>query len=159
MNANPNPQAAAPETGLGPTLRALREARQIALSDVSGRVKFSVRQLQALEGEDWKSLPSGLALRGMVKNYGRFLETDVDALLVLLDAQTNAGGVPSAAHVVTPASLGAASLPSEAEHAGRPWGWLLIILVFLAVAGFYAIERGWIPDEWLVFDWLRALKP
>jgi hypothetical protein len=35
---------------------------------------------------------------------------------------------------------------------------MIIILILLFVAGFYAIERGWVPDSWLVFDWLKSLK-
>src|SRR5690606_35808069 len=78
--------------GLGPTLRRLREARGLSPSEVTARLKFSNRQLDALENEEWDKLPSGISLRGFVKNYGRLLEADVDALLTMLDNQVGPTG-------------------------------------------------------------------
>lgn len=143
--------------GLGHTLKGLREARRLSLNDVSARLKFSTRQLQALENEDWNNLPSGISLRGLVKNYGRLLEADTTALLVMLESQT--GSAPPAPVVIQKSGRPAPSdLAIQGEPVHRPWGWFLVILVLLFVAGFYAIERGWIPDSWLIFDWLKSLK-
>ncbi len=144
-------------TGVGPTLRDLREARRLSLAEVSARLKFTARQLEALETEQWDRLPTGVSLRGFVKNYGRFLEADIDALLVMLDDQVGATSAKPVA-ISRAGSLGPADLPIHGEPVHRPWGWLIIILVLLFVAGFYAIERGWVPDSWLVFDWLKSLK-
>ncbi len=151
--------AAPAPTGLGPTLRSMREARRITVSEASQRLKFSVRQIEALEAEDWSRLPTGVPLRGFVRNYARYMEADVDAVLVLLDNQvgpTAPRSVMSAPNV--PASVGAdAELPTATEASHRPWGWFLIILAILVIAGFYAIDRGWVPESWLVFDWLRDI--
>lgn len=144
--------------GVGPTLRRLREAKRITPADVSMRLKFSKRQLDALENEQWHLLPQGMSLRGFVRNYARYLEADVDALLTMLDNQV---GPPQSAFVTaerTPPLGHNADLNSGDDVARRPWGWLLIILIFILVAGFYAINRGWVPDSWLVFDWLKSLK-
>jgi cytoskeletal protein RodZ len=143
--------------GLGATLKALRLAKHITLSDVSSRLKFSSRQLQALESEEWSRLPTGVSLRGLVKNYGRFLDADVDALLVMLDNQVGST-VPRPAIVQSSGAATQADLAIQAEPVSRPWGWFVVIFVLLVVAGFYAIERGWIPESWLIFDWLKALR-
>lgn len=146
------------QEGIGPTLRRLREARRLTQADVSMRLKFSRRQLDALENEQWDQLPQGMSLRGFVKNYARYLETDVDALLVMLDNQV---GRPQSVFVTDEraARLAGETDLDSTDDAGRyPWGWLLIILIFILVAGFYAINRGWIPDSWLIFDWLVSLK-
>ena len=145
------------EMSIGAALKALREAKQLTLNEVSSRLKFSIRQLEALESEQWNLLPSGVSLRGLVKNYGRYLETDVEALLLMLEEQvgsTRAGPVMAS----SPAPMAPTDIPIQAEPAHRPWGWLIIILFLLIVAGFYAVERGWVPDSWLVFDWLKSLK-
>jgi len=157
VSSTPEPIAEPDEAkGLGASLRAMRTAKGCSLSDVSARLKYSVRQLDALENEQWDRLPNGVLLRGLVKNYGRFLETDVDALLAMLDTQV---GTRSAASVPVPAaSLSGADLPLHPEGGSRSWGWLLVIVVLLVVAGVYAIDRGWVPDSWLIFDWLKALK-
>src|SRR5690606_23071794 len=137
--------------GLGNTLKALREAKRLRLQEVSARLKFSVRQLEALEDEDWSRLPAGMPLKGMVRNYGRFLEADSDALLVMLENQVpdeklGQGGESLGAS----AALSGADVPLHTETVSRPWGWLIIILLFLCIAGFYAIASGWIPDSWLI---------
>jgi cytoskeleton protein RodZ len=143
--------------GVGATLRHLRQAKGISPSEVSARLKFSHRQLEALETEQWDRLPGGMSLRGFVKNYARFLEADVDSLLATFDRQL--GNTPAKPVSIQGAnSLGPADLSIQGEPASRPWGWIIIILILLFVAGFYAIERGWIPDSWLIFDWLKSLK-
>jgi len=144
----------AEQTSLGATLKALRCARQLELTDVSLHLKFAARQLQALEEEDWARLPTGLPLRGMVKNYAKFLQADSAALLVMLNAQTGAG-TAAVAHVSTPASLGDADAAYHVRHGAKSWVWMAVILLVVLMVGGYAIERGWIPESWRVFDWLR----
>src|SRR5690606_1762681 len=157
--ARPEIDAENAPTGVGATLRGLREAKRLSPGEVSARLKFSSRQLDALETEQWDRLPGGMSLRGFVKNYGRYLQADVDALLVMLDNQvgTTAVAKPVALNNVAQ-PLGPSDLPLHGEPANRPWGWLIVILILLFVAGFYAIERGWVPDSWLIFDWLKSLK-
>lgn len=154
------PEVVAPvsePSGVGATLRGLREAKRLSPGEVSARLKFTARQLEALETEQWSRLPTGVSLRGFVKNYARFLEADVDALLVMLDTQV--GSTAARPVAITRAdSLGPAEMNMQGEPVHRPWGWLVIILVLLFVAGFYAIERGWVPDSWLIFDWLKSLQ-
>ncbi|MDS1141878.1 helix-turn-helix transcriptional regulator [Pusillimonas sp. SM2304] len=156
--ARPEVDAQPAPTGVGATLRGLREAKRLSPGEVSARLKFSSRQLEALETEQWDRLPGGMSLRGFVKNYGRFLEADVDALLVMLDNQVGTAPVARQASLSGAQSLGPTDLPIHGEPASRSWGWLIVILILLFVAGFYAIERGWVPDSWLVFDWLKSLK-
>jgi cytoskeletal protein RodZ len=153
----PAPEPIPAPKGLGATLKSLREANRLTLGEVSARLKFSTRQIEALEAEQWDELPRGAPLRGFVKNYGRYLGTDVDALITMLDSQVGSTGTRPIPMSV-PASLGAADLSVQGEPVHRPWGWLIIILILLIVVGFYAIERGWVPDTWLVFDWLKSLK-
>ncbi len=146
-------------TGIGATLRSIREARRMSASDVSQRLKFSVRQIEALETEDWSRLPGGVSLRGFVRNYARYLEADVESVLTLLDNQI---GPTAPRSIVTAPGVAAsvsneAELPVTAEASHKPWGWFFIILAILVIAGFYAIDRGWVPESWLIFDWLKAI--
>lgn len=144
--------------GLGASLRAMRKVRGHTLPEVSTRLKYSVRQLEALENEQWEKLPRGVLLRGLVKNYARFLETDVDALLIMLDNQAGAQSATPVPISAKGASLPQADMPLHPEGGSRSWGWLLVILTLLIVLVIYAINRGWVPDAWLIFDWLKALK-
>ncbi|MFA7438804.1 helix-turn-helix domain-containing protein, partial [Castellaniella sp.] len=70
---------------LGHALRAMREARGLTLVEVSARIKYSPAQLGHLEAEEWSRLPQGAPLRGLVRNYVRYLDGDIDAVLVLLN--------------------------------------------------------------------------
>lgn len=152
----------APEagSGVGPTLRELRLAQSCTLNEASTRLKFSVRQLEALEAQEWSQLPGGQPLRGMVRNYARFLETDVSAVLVMLESQVSDTAAPKPVpRDHSGSGLASTDLGLYAEsRGGSGWIWILIIIVLLLVAGFYAIDRGWVPEEWLVFDWLKDLK-
>lgn len=142
---------------IGPALRRLREARRITPAEACRRLKFSQRQLDALENEQWDQLPTGMSLRGFVKNYARYLETDVDAMVTLLDNQI--GPPPSVFAAPSPRRTPPPTdLHAQEDLPRRPWGWLLVILVVVFVAAFYAIDRGWVPDSWLIFDWLKSLK-
>ncbi|MGG5142480.1 helix-turn-helix domain-containing protein [Alcaligenes ammonioxydans] len=147
-------------SGVGPTLRELRLARSCTLNEASTRLKFSVRQLEALEAQEWDQLPGGQPLRGMVRNYARFLQADVSAVLVMLEAQVSDTAAPKPVpRSPSGSGLGKADLSLYADsRGGFGWVWILIIVVLLLVAGFYAIDRGWVPQEWLVFDWLKDLK-
>jgi cytoskeletal protein RodZ len=144
-------------SGIGATLRTLREARGVSPAAAADRLKFTVRQVDALESEKWDDLPAGAPLRGFIRNYARFLEADADALLSMLDTQEGFSGTRHAAMSIG-GSLSPRQLPMQGEPAQRPWGWFVIIVLLLLVAGFYAVERGWVPDSWLIFDWLKSLK-
>jgi cytoskeletal protein RodZ len=143
--------------GIGTTLRTLREARGVSPAAAADRLKFTLRQVDALESEKWDDLPAGAPLRGFIRNYARFLGADVDALLSILDTQEGASRARHAT-VSIGRSLSPRQLPMQGEPAQRPWGWFVIIVLLLVVAGFYAVERGWVPDSWLIFDWLKSLK-
>src|SRR5690606_33891599 len=94
------------------------------------------------------------------RNYARYLEADVDSVLVLLD---NAVGTTRPPRVVVAPGVSAASVsgdaevPLAAESSGRPWGWFIIILAILVIAAFYAVDRGWVPESWLLLDWLKDI--
>lgn len=71
---------------VGAQLRAAREARGIALSEVAATLKLGVRQLEALERGDWQVLPGATFVRGFVRNYARFVQIDPLPLMSQLDA-------------------------------------------------------------------------
>lgn len=156
-----NPETEKLNSGIGATFKSLREAKQYSLADASARLKFSQRQINALENEQWDLLPTGMSLRGLVRNYARYLETDVDSILSILDSQLGSSATKVTkldAPIKYHPDPNAPKLESSDELPRKPWGWLLLILVLLIVAFFYAIDSGWIPDSWLIFDWLKMLR-
>jgi cytoskeleton protein RodZ len=72
--------------GVGEQLRAAREGRKMSVPEVAQALKLGPRQVEALEAEDWKSLPGNTMIRGFVRNYARLLNIDAGALMRGLDA-------------------------------------------------------------------------
>jgi len=164
--SSPQAQSAAqppqpPHQGLGQTLKRLREAQALSLAAVSARLKFSARQLNALETEDWASLPAGMPLRGLVKNYATLLQADPRLMLELLDASTSHARLP---HHVLASGPGAApghapARPLVEDASARShWGWLIAIALLVGVALAYIVSRGGLADvwqRWQIGDWFK----
>jgi len=109
------PASGAPSSSsVGRELARLREARGWSQEYVSDRLKFAVRQIRALENENWAELPQGMPLRGFVRNYARLLEIDPAPMLQALSPQLQ---------VADPVSLEQASSLSSplAQSSGRAW--------------------------------------
>jgi len=71
-------------SSVGAMLRAAREAQGLTVADVAERIKFSVKQLEALEADNREGLPEGAFLRGFVRSYARTLHLDEAPLLALM---------------------------------------------------------------------------
>ncbi len=71
---------------VGSQLRLAREAAKVSLDEVAQALKFSSRQIEALEMDDYATLPGVTIVRGFVRSYARFLKLDVDMLLQQLDS-------------------------------------------------------------------------
>lgn len=70
----------------GRILRRAREAAGLSVLDVAQRTKFSVRQVEALEADNYALLPGATIVRGFVRSYARLLRLDVASLLATLDS-------------------------------------------------------------------------
>ena len=72
-------------TPVGEQLRLAREARGLELADIAQTLKLGQRQVEALEGGDWKGLPGNTFIRGFVRNYARLMQIDSVPLMAQLD--------------------------------------------------------------------------
>ena len=127
----------------GAVLRRAREERGQTISDVVQVIRFSARQIEALERDDYASLPGPTAVRGLVRNYAKFLKLDATPLLAHLDP---AVPVPES-DVRPPANMGEAEDSSLVER--RPTSLFALVGVFLLLAlvasYWYFVMSG--PDE------------
>ncbi len=140
---------------VGSALRALRESKGWSLDEVSSRIKFSTKQIEALENEEWAALPTGVSLRGLVRNYARLLGADSQAIVDSLDPKARVTGPVK----LSPGALHSAhSIPQSSADDDRSssssWGWLIAIVLVLAAGVAYAFWQGWLPQHWLPSDWL-----
>jgi cytoskeleton protein RodZ len=74
-------EAAPAEPGAGQLLRAARLERGLSIDDVARQLRLSVRQVTALEEDDYSRLSSATFLRGFVRNYAKLLQMDAAPLL------------------------------------------------------------------------------
>ena len=62
------------EGTIGNQLKTAREARGLSLQDVEKSIHIRVHYLQALENDDFSSLPSKAQARGFLRLYADFLK-------------------------------------------------------------------------------------
>ena len=61
---------------IGEKLRLAREARGIALRDISEQTRISIRYLEAIETDDYRRLPGGIFNRSFIRAYAKFVSYD-----------------------------------------------------------------------------------
>jgi len=71
---------------LGTKLRTAREGKDLDYDQVSKDTKIAVRYIMALESEDFSGFPGEAYLTGFLRNYGAYLDLDVQELLGLYRA-------------------------------------------------------------------------
>ncbi len=65
----------------GAVLSAARKEQGLSVVDVARSLRLSVRQVEAIETDDYERLPGKTFLRGFVRNYAKLLHLDPDPLL------------------------------------------------------------------------------
>lgn len=104
---------------VGQTLKAEREARGLSVNDVAEKLKLTVRQLAAIESDDYDLLPGNTFARGFVRNYARLLDLDPQSLLDRLVSQLPQERVQAAMPYVGDAT--ALNAVANLSRQGRGW--------------------------------------
>jgi cytoskeleton protein RodZ len=65
----------------GRTLAAARAGLQLSIADVSQKIKYGVKQIAAIEADDYAKLPGTTIVRGMIRSYAKLVHIDPDPLL------------------------------------------------------------------------------
>ncbi len=115
---------------LGQRLLDARKSRGLSVADVAQAIKFSPRQIEAIERDDFDKLPGTTFVRGFIRSYAKLLHLDSIPLLAMFEKQ-----VPqSIATMHVPQDTGTA-LPQAGERRSPvSYQWFLLILVAIAVA-------------------------
>lgn len=126
---NPDPAPAIP---LGKTLREARERLGLSVADVAGQTKLAMRQIEALEAEDFQHLPEMPFVRGFVRSYAKILQLDAQPLLASLP-QANPEHAP-----LVPASV---EVPFPSAHSPQRQNliWLGAALLLSVVVVAFAV--------------------
>ncbi|HEX8367102.1 MAG TPA: helix-turn-helix domain-containing protein, partial [Pyrinomonadaceae bacterium] len=84
---------------LGEKLRQAREARGISISEVAEQTRISALYLEAIENNDYRTLPGGIFNKGFVKSFAKFVGVDEHEALqdysrLLAEQGTDSGDDP-----------------------------------------------------------------
>lgn len=83
-DAQPTEEPIAPiisGSGCGNVLKAARESQGLSIHEVCGQLRLGVKQIQAIEQDDFEKLPQPSIVRGFIRNYARLLNIDVTPVL------------------------------------------------------------------------------
>ncbi len=114
---------------LGEMLKAAREDRGLTLDDVEEATRIRRHVLEALEDNKFKTFPSPVVARGLIRNYAKFLSLDPIEALTLYDGN---GIVPVKGQRLTPNGIEFMNL-SMAPRPIFSWDLLIGALLFLGV--------------------------
>jgi cytoskeleton protein RodZ len=118
----------------GRDLQQERDSLGVPLEAIADATKVSLRNLRALEADDFETLPRGVFQRGIVRSYCRFLGLDEDLWLDKFArlAEASAGETDWAEFAE---NVKRARVPGAPSDGLRWWG-VLAMCIALAAAGF-----------------------
>ena len=117
----------------GRVLSAARERQGLSVSDVARQLKLAVRQVEALEADDFKSLPRITFVRGFIRNYAKLVQIDAEPLLKAAKLTPPPPQVPEAEH-------GVAEIPTASDKKYDWRSYAISGVLALLLAGFFAYE-------------------
>lgn len=141
-------EASLPEGGVakspGSMLEAQRVVRGLEIADVAQRLKYGVRQIEALERDDFAALPGTTFVRGMIRGYAKLLELDSGPILNELDRR----------HIPAQVSVDLRStsipFPVEGRRSTRVYGIVSIMAFVAALLVAYEWQFGGFSWLWQV---------
>ena len=135
----------------GAVLRRAREARGQSIADVVQVIRFSAHQIEALERDDYASLPGATSVRGLVRNYAKFLKLDAAPLLTQLDP-----AVPvTETDVRPPTNMGGAEQPTIGERVPPRFIGAGIAILLLVLGGYWLAT---LPGDGGLSGFLRGVS-
>lgn len=96
---------------LGYALREAREASGLSIDEVARIIRFSPRQIEAMENNDFGKLPGQTVIRGFIRSYAKLLKLEASGLLAQFERQAPPDmlGAPAVVEMPTMATLPSAS--------------------------------------------------
>jgi cytoskeleton protein RodZ len=117
------------DRSVGEILSEARQALGLTPDDLANQLKFSTRQIEALESGRYEQLPGGPFVRGMVRSYARLVNVDPGTLLArMAGAPGTADASPIVARFKQPVPFSDASRRSTMTYVALA-GLALVIAV------------------------------
>lgn len=142
MSADDTPEPKVESTSIGARLRAGREAAGLSLAQLSDRTKINTRHLQALEEENFASLPGRTYALGFARSYARAVGLNEDETVAALRAEY-VGAMPQPDAAPTPTFT--PGDPARVPSSGFAWV-AGIIALLVAVGGYVWWQNYYTPS-------------
>jgi cytoskeleton protein RodZ len=118
----------------GKALAAQREAMGWTVEQVADQLKLAVRQVIALEADDYAALPSPAVTRGFVRAYAKILKLDAAPLVAQIEMESPEPVVAAPTRREKPASFSEVRFPSHGRRSTLPLGWIAAVIVVAGAA-------------------------
>jgi cytoskeleton protein RodZ len=143
QSTNGEPPASPPDGKGAAGALLLRERRRqgLSLGDISRQLKLSVRQVEALERDDYSGYKGPVFIHGFIRNYAKLLGLDPEPLIRATDLMLNPPRVQAAA-LREPERSGPARI-DQGRHWSRP---AVVTLVVVGIAMSVYISTRRVPD-------------
>jgi cytoskeleton protein RodZ len=125
-----------PMETLGGLFRQTRERQRLSLEQIASRTRIQQRHLEALEEENFASLPAKVFVKGFVRSYARSLGLDEDkAIQLFLTCSSDF-------YDRTQEEQQHIQVTLQAAHRKR-FNWSLVVIIFLIIGGviFYLLPE------------------
>lgn len=124
-------------TGPGAALLKARRDQSLSLGDVSRQLKLSVRQVEAIERDDFSGLKNAVFIHGFIRNYAKLLHLDPDPLIQAADLKLAPPAQPA------PDQREPDDLPLARVKIGKSWAWSAVAVLGIGVLALSAyLGRG-----------------
>lgn len=125
-----------PASGPGAMLARGRADKGLSVADIAAQLRYSSKQIEALEGDDYSRLPGSTFVRGMIRGYAKVLGTQATPILHAYEAR----------HVPAPITVDLRSkrvpFPDGRARSSRVYVWLSALVALLMAAVLYEWHFG-----------------
>ncbi|MBI3530138.1 MAG: DUF4115 domain-containing protein [Betaproteobacteria bacterium] len=125
----------------GAVLFKERRRQGLSLGDISRQLKLSVRQVEALERDDYSGYKSPVFIHGFIRNYAKLLGLDPEPLIRATDSMLD----PPVTPAVTPREQERSQPARVEDRIYRLWPTVIaVLLVGIAISVYFGGRRA--PD-------------
>lgn len=110
---------------IGQVLSNARQTQGLNIADVARSLKLGVRQVEAMEADDYEKLPGMTFAKGFIRNYARLLQIDPEPMLATLQ-----DGISQASAPAISSSNAGIEISSSVT---KSWLWVSLAILLLVV--------------------------
>lgn len=124
------------ETNLrfGKPLRDAREEHGLSVDDIVDKLHINKQYIEAIEDENFSSLPQPAFVRGYIRNYANFLEIESDVLLMAYNYGINEGEPEKVTTASSRATLSSSLSPIRKSKVKSLRKFIVTIILFIGLA-------------------------